>query len=104
MENSEQSPSARGYLKSAGKSVYSAGLAPLNDLTELVYGPDPVKSGVCLAAAAAAAVVFPFPFFVAGILSTANAAANGTREKRYGPEKEEDAPAPVPAPAPAPAV
>ena len=97
MENSEQSNSARDFLKDAGRSLCDGGLRPVNDAVELVYGPNQTKSGLCLAASAAAAVVFPFPFFVAGILSVANGAANGVT-KRYGPLAPTD-PAPAPPPA-----
>lgn len=92
MENSEQCSSARDFLKEAGRSACDAGLGPINDAVELVYGPNQLKSGACLAVSAAMAVIFPFPFFVAGILSVANAAANGVK-KRYGPPAADPAPA-----------
>lgn len=92
MVDSKPSPSAREYLKVAGQSLRDGALSPVNDAVELIYGPDPMKSGICVAASATLAVIFPFPFFVAGVLSVANAAANGV--------KKNDAIAP-PAPAPA---
>jgi hypothetical protein len=94
MPDSEQSHSARDFLKEAGQSVCDGGLGPVNDAVELVYGPNQLKSGACLAASAALAIVFPFPFFVAGILAVANAAANGVK-KRYGPPVADPAPAPA---------
>lgn len=84
MPDSKPSSSAREYLKEAGQSLRDGALKPVNDAVELIYGPDPVKGGICLAASAALAVVFPFPFFVAGILSVANSAAHGFA-KRHGP-------------------
>lgn len=96
MENSEPSNSGRDFLKSAGKAACDGSLSPLNDVVELVYGPDPMRSGICLAATAALAVVFPLPFFIAGILSVANAAANGVNRK-YGPPVADPAPVAPPA-------